>query len=111
MCCHGASENKPLGITGAIAAQSKGKIYIESFDEPAVMEAIQGVRGILQYTMKLVPIKDMTTVMTVVAKKKPVKRNEWVRMCRGHYKGDLALVKAVKEGGLKCVVQSSLVST
>lgn len=34
-----------------------------------------------------------------------VKKNDWVRMTRGHYKGDLALVKAVREGGLKCIVQ------
>lgn len=100
-----ARSGKPLGISGAIAASSKGKLFIESFSEPAVVEAIQGVRGILQYTMKLVPISDMTTVMTVQSKKKPVKKGEWVRMTRGHYKGDLALVKAVKESGLKCVVQ------
>lgn len=34
-----------------------------------------------------------------------VKNNEWVRMMRGHYKGDLALVKSVRESGLKCIVQ------
>lgn len=104
-CSAFARQGRPLGISAAIAAQSKGKIYIESFSEPAVMEAIQGVRGLLQYTMRLVPIQDMTTVMTVTSKKKPVKKNEWVRMTRGHYKGDLALVKDVKESGLKCVVQ------
>jgi len=104
-CIAFARQGRPLGISAAIAAQSKGKVYIESFSEPAVMEAIQGVRGLLQYTMKLVPIGDMTTVMTVTSKKKPVKKNEWVRMTRGHYKGDLALVKAVKESGLKCIVQ------
>ena len=35
----------------------------------------------------------------------PVKKNDWVRMCRGHYKGDLALVRAVRESGLKAIVQ------
>ena len=34
-----------------------------------------------------------------------MKVNEWVRMTRGHYKGDLALVIYVRESGLKCVVQ------
>jgi transcription elongation factor SPT5 len=104
-CISFARQGRPLGISAAVAAQSKGKIYIESFSEPAVKEAVQGVRGLLQYTMKLVPIHDMTTVMTVVSKKKPVKKNEWVRMTRGHYKGDLALVRSVKESGLKCIVQ------
>lgn len=69
-CTAHARQGRPLGISAAIAAQTKGKIYIESFSEPAVMEAIQGVRGLLQYTMRLVPIQDMTTVMTVVSKKK-----------------------------------------
>lgn len=100
-----ARQGKPLGITGAIAAQSKGRIYVEGFSEPQVMEAIQNIRGLLQYTMRLVPIGDMTTVMTVTPKKKPVQKNEWVRMTRGHYKGDLALVIDVKDSGLKCIVQ------
>lgn len=34
-----------------------------------------------------------------------MKQNDWVRMCRGHYKGDLALVRAVRESGLKAIVQ------
>lgn len=70
-CVAHARKGQPLGITSAIAAKSKGKIYIESYSEPAVVDAIQNVRGLLQYSMKLVPIQDMTTVMTVVPKKKP----------------------------------------
>lgn len=34
-----------------------------------------------------------------------VKKNEWVRMTRGHYRGDLAIVRAVRGSGLKCVIQ------
>jgi len=104
-CVAFARRGQPLGITAAIAAQSKGKLYIESFSEPAVMEAIQNIRGLMPSSKKLVPIGDMTTVMTVTSKKKPVKKNEWVRMTRGHYKGDLALVKQVKDSGLKCIIQ------
>jgi transcription elongation factor SPT5 len=70
-CVAFARQGRPLGICGAIASQTKGKIYIESYSEPAVVEAINGVRGLLPYTMKLIPIQDMTTVMTVVPKKKP----------------------------------------
>mmetsp|Transcript_39767 Transcript_39767/g.119560 ORF Transcript_39767/g.119560 Transcript_39767/m.119560 type:complete len:1121 (+) Transcript_39767:451-3813(+) len=100
-----ARQGKPLGITGAVAAQSKGRIYVESYSEPAVIEAMQGIRNLMQYSMRLVPISDMTTVMTVVPKKKPVKKNDWVRMSRGHFKGDLALVRAVRDSGLKCIIQ------
>jgi transcription elongation factor SPT5 len=72
-CIAYASQGKPLGITSAVAAQSKGRVYIESYSEPAVKEAVQGVRGLLQYSMRLVPISDMTTVMTVTSKAKPGK--------------------------------------
>jgi transcription elongation factor SPT5 len=70
-CVAFAKRGKPLGIISVVAAQTKGKIYVESFSEPAVMEAVQGVRGVMQYSMTKVPISDMTTVMTVVPKKVP----------------------------------------
>jgi transcription elongation factor SPT5 len=70
-CIAHARVGKPLGITSAVAAQSKGKLYIESYSEPAIREAVQGVRGIMAYSMRMVPINDMTTVMTVTPKKKP----------------------------------------
>ncbi|GKY96016.1 hypothetical protein MPSEU_000562100 [Mayamaea pseudoterrestris] len=104
-CSAFARQGRPLGISAAITGQTRGKIYIESFSEPAVMEAIQGVRGLMQSSMRLVPIQDMTTVLNVTSTKKPVKKNEWVRMARGQYKGDLALVMGVKESGLKCIIQ------
>lgn len=66
-----ASQGKPLGITAAIAAQTKGKIYLESYSEPNVLLAVQGIRNLMQYSMRLVPINDMTTVMTVLPKKRP----------------------------------------
>lgn len=72
-CIAYASQGKPLGITSVVASQSKGRIYVESFSEPAMKEAIQGVHGLLTYKMVLVPIKDMTTVMTVASKNKPGK--------------------------------------
>lgn len=104
-CVAYARQGRPLGITSAIAAQSKGRIYVESYSEPAVMEACTGIRGLLNYSMRLIPIQDMTTVMTVQQKKKPVREKEWVRMTRGHYKGDLAMVNSVRDSGLKCIVQ------
>jgi transcription elongation factor SPT5 len=72
-CIAQARQGKPLGITSAVAAQSKGKIYIESYSEPAIRDAVLGIRGIMGYSMRMVPINDMTTVMTVINKKKPGK--------------------------------------
>jgi len=104
-CVSFARMGKPLGITSAVAAQSKGKVYVESYSEPTLIQAVQGIRNLMTYSMRLIPIQDMTTVLSVVPKKKPVKRNDWVRMTRGHFKGDLAIVKDIREGGLKCVIQ------
>jgi transcription elongation factor SPT5 len=70
-CKANASQGKPLGITSAVAAQTKGKIYVESYSEPNVIIAVQGIRNLMQYSMRLVPISDMTTVMTVLPKKRP----------------------------------------
>ena len=72
-CVAYAKRGRPLGITSVVSAQTMGKLYIESYSEPAVIEAIQGVRGVMQYTMTKVPISDMTTVMSVVPKKVPGK--------------------------------------
>lgn len=66
-----AKRGRPLGITSVVSAQTKGKIYVESYSEPAVIEALQGVRGVMIYSMTKIPISDMTTVMTVVPKKVP----------------------------------------
>ncbi len=104
-CAAFARQGRPLGITGAVAAQSKGRIYVEAYEEPAVIEAMEGIRNLMHYTRTKIPISDMTTVMTVRPSKRPVKKNDWVRMTRSHYKGDLALVRAVRDSGLKCIVQ------
>jgi transcription elongation factor SPT5 len=66
-----AKRGRPLGITSVVVAQTKGKIYVESYNEPSVIEAVQGVRGLMTYSMRKVPISDMTTVMTVIPKKVP----------------------------------------
>ena len=105
-CMRAASQRRPIhGITSIVAAQTKGKLYIESYSEPAVNQLLQGVRQIMPSTKRKVPIHDMVAVMTVKPTKQPVRVGDWVRMTRGHYKGDLALVRATKESGLKCIVQ------
>ena len=43
--------------------------------------------------------------LALLNKTQTVKKNDWVRMTRGHFKGDLALVKHVRPDGLKCVIQ------
>jgi len=99
-------EGTEMGITGACVGKTKGRVYVEGFSEPHVMQAVQGIRMLMVYTMTIVPIHDMTRVMDVRSKKKPVKRGQWVRCTRGHFKGDLARVEQVLEDGMKCIVKA-----
>ena len=95
-----------MGITGAVAGKSKGRIYVEGFSEPAVLAAVQGVRMLHGYRGTIVPINDMTTLMDIQNDQKPVKKDEWVRMNRNPWKGDLARVVEVRESGLKAIVKA-----
>jgi transcription elongation factor SPT5 len=101
-----ADEGTEIGITGACAGKTKGRIYVEGFSEPHLMQAVSGIRMLMIYTMTIVPINDMTSIMEVKSKKKPVKRGQWVRCTRGHFKGDLARVEEVLEDGMKCIVKA-----
>ncbi|KAI3820090.1 hypothetical protein L1987_13948 [Smallanthus sonchifolius] len=83
-----------LQIRSAIALDHlKNYIYIEADKEAHVKEACKGMRNI--YTgskILLVPIKEMTDVLSVESKAIDISRNTWVRMKIGTYKGDLAKV-------------------
>jgi len=61
-CMAHARQRRPIGISAVIVGQSKGTIYVESFNERAVKEAICGIRGLSQNKMRIVPLNNMTTV-------------------------------------------------
>lgn len=50
------------------------------------------MRNIYPTKIKLVPIKEMTDVLSVESKAVDLSRDTWVRMKLGTYKGDLAKV-------------------
>ncbi|KAF5181007.1 Transcription elongation factor spt5, partial [Thalictrum thalictroides] len=80
-------------ITSAIALDHlKNYIYVEAHKEAHVKEAIKGVRNIYQTKLMLVPLKEMTDVLSVESKAVDVSKNMWVRLKIGIYKGDLAKV-------------------
>ncbi|KAK9071293.1 hypothetical protein SSX86_009861 [Deinandra increscens subsp. villosa] len=83
-----------LQIRSAVALDHlKNYIYIEADKEAHVKEACKGMRNI--YTgskILLVPIKEMTDVLSVESKAIDISRDTWVRMKIGTYKGDLAKV-------------------
>ncbi|GFZ09931.1 global transcription factor group A2 [Actinidia rufa] len=81
-----------LQIRSAIALDHlKNYIYVEADKEAHVKQACNGLRVI--YTnakITLVPIKEMTDVLSVECKAIDLSRDTWVRMKIGTYKGDLA---------------------
>ncbi|CAN8246881.1 unnamed protein product [Cochlearia groenlandica] len=71
----------------------KNFIYVEADKESHVKEAIKGMRNIYaNQKILLVPIREMTDVLSVESKAIDLSRDTWVRMKLGTYKGDLAKV-------------------
>ncbi|WCJ43436.1 Transcription elongation factor Spt5 [Euphorbia peplus] len=70
----------------------KNYLYIEADKEAHVREACKGLRNIYAQKIMLVPIKEMTDVLSVESKAIDLSRDTWVRMKIGTYKGDLAQV-------------------
>ncbi|CAH9064325.1 unnamed protein product [Cuscuta epithymum] len=80
-------------------------IYIEADKEAHVREACKGMRNIYPAKIMLVPIKEMTDVLSVESKAVDLARDTWVRMKTGHYKGDLAKVVDVDNVRQKVTVK------
>ena len=74
-------------------------------NEPFAREAITGLNGIYYSTLKQVPIPEMSQLLTLTVKKKPIKEGQWCRMRRGPNKGDLARVLRMLEGGTRALIQ------
>lgn len=55
-------------------------------------QACKGLRNIFGQKITLVPIREMTDVLSVESKAIDLARDTWVRMKIGTYKGDLAKV-------------------
>ncbi|RHX96484.1 hypothetical protein DYB25_004031 [Aphanomyces astaci] len=101
-----AKRGTPLPIKSVIASSSKGFIYVESEREPYAKDAVNGIRDIFPWSMKLVPIHEMTAVLTIQNKKTPVTAGCWARFKRaGLYKGDLCKVVEIVDNGLRAVVK------
>ena len=56
-------------------------------------QACRGMRTIYSQKVTLVPIKEMTDVLSVEKKSVEIDQDTWVRVKTGIYKGDLAKVK------------------
>lgn len=57
-------------------------------------QACRGMRTIYSQKVTLVPIKEMTDVLSVEKKSVEIDQDTWVRVKTGIYKGDLAKVNS-----------------
>eukprot|EP00252_Welwitschia_mirabilis_P027077 TRINITY_DN9158_c0_g1_i3.p1 TRINITY_DN9158_c0_g1~~TRINITY_DN9158_c0_g1_i3.p1 ORF type:complete len:1022 (-),score=279.00 TRINITY_DN9158_c0_g1_i3:488-3553(-) len=90
------SQGTDLQIRSAIALDHlKGYLYVEADREAHVKEACKGLRNIFSTKISLVPIKEMTDVVSVESKTVDLSKDTWVRVKIGTYKGDLAKVMDV----------------
>ncbi|KAJ7965435.1 Transcription elongation factor SPT5 [Quillaja saponaria] len=83
----------------------KNYIYVEADKEAHVREACKGMRNIYAQKITLVPIREMTDVLSVESKAIDLSRDTWVRMKIGTYKGDLAKVVDVDNVRLRVTVK------
>jgi transcription elongation factor SPT5 len=83
----------------------KGYIYVEAMNPALVQRALNGVQGVYLTKMNLIPVQEMTYTLNVKEQKLNVRPNDWVRMKRGKYAGDLAQVIRLHESGETVVVR------
>lgn len=95
-----------MQIKSVVASSTKGFIYVEAEREPHAKEAVNGLRDISAWSMKLVPIHEMSSVLTIQSRKKPLTAGAWARLKRtGLYKDDLCKVLEVVDSGTRALVQ------
>ncbi|RZC57662.1 hypothetical protein C5167_004963 [Papaver somniferum] len=72
-------------------------IYVEADKEAHVREACKGLKMLDTRKIVLVPIKEMTDVVSAKGKALDIVKDMWVRMKIGIYKGDIAKVVSVPD--------------
>jgi transcription elongation factor SPT5 len=95
-----------LEIYSILAPGASGYIYVEAKREDNVKAALRGVLGVYASHTSVVPLDEMQDVVRVELRKEAIRKDDYVRM-RGPfpYKGDLAKVHSVLEGGNRITVK------
>lgn len=87
----GMVKGPELHITSAIAlVHLPHYIYMEADKDSHVREVCKGLNNVYAQNITLVPIKEMTDILSVERKTIVIARDNWVRLKIGIYKGVLA---------------------
>lgn len=72
-------------------------MFVEAYKLSHVEQLTRAIAGIYSRGLKMIPISEMTDVMKACAvmKECPLESKQWVRVAKGPFKGDLALVEKV----------------
>ncbi|KAI3874046.1 hypothetical protein MKW92_034123 [Papaver armeniacum] len=93
-----AIDQPGMHIRSAIALDYlQNYIYVEADKEAHVREACKGLKMLDTRQIVLVPIKEMTDVVSVKGKALDIVKDMWVRMKIGMYKGDIAKVVSMPD--------------
>lgn len=96
-CIAKQNNGEPLHIASIVAKEGlKGMLYIEAHKKANVSKLIEGVSAINPYEVKMVPIEEMVDTLKVVKNIPNLKINDYVRLKKTMYKGDLAQVDWVE---------------
>lgn len=95
--------SNPLEIFSAFQRDGfMGYIYIEARKVTAVDHALKGFANVYTQSKILVPIKEYTDLLRVnKSKEQELTPGTYVRIKRGKYQGDLAIVENLSENGLE----------
>eukprot|EP01012_Entosiphon_sulcatum_P013805 TRINITY_DN18998_c0_g1_i1.p1 TRINITY_DN18998_c0_g1~~TRINITY_DN18998_c0_g1_i1.p1 ORF type:complete len:660 (-),score=109.95 TRINITY_DN18998_c0_g1_i1:8-1987(-) len=84
---------RPLGVKSIIAVDHlKEYIYIEAYKLDHVQAAISGIHDIYRSKISLVPLEQMTLIFRQGPAKEYPKPEQWARMKRNEYRGDLCQI-------------------
>ncbi|CAD5213485.1 unnamed protein product [Bursaphelenchus okinawaensis] len=92
-CIAMENSGNPLHISSIIAKEGlKGMLYVEAHKKANVARLIEGVSAVNQYDIKMVPIEEMVDTLKVVKNIPQLRVNDYCRLKKTMYKGDLAQV-------------------
>ena len=101
-----AASGHPLAVYAVIARHSlKGYLYVEARSMADVQAAIENTNNIYASKITMLPLEEMTQVLTIKPKHAPLRPGVWVRVKRGKYKGDLAQIVDVAENNASAWVK------
>ncbi|KAI6242257.1 Transcription elongation factor SPT5 [Aphelenchoides fujianensis] len=91
-CIAFGNKGEPLNIKSVVCKENlKGRLYVEARSKDDVARLIQGIMTI-RMDIQRVPIDQMVDTLKVVKKTPNLKADDYVRVTRTMYKGDLAQV-------------------